>query len=121
MFGGSGRGGERDEGIQSPVVPSRQLSASRPRRLSAEGDVGVLGDKQSVEAALFDRSGQGSRRDPFISHECRDAELHAFIEPYESYREDRADTRFLVGFQSFEVQGHRIWAEEDLRKKVTEA
>ncbi len=80
--------------------------------------MGVLGDKQRVEAALFDRSGQGSRRDPFISHERRDAEFHAFIEPY---REDRADTRFLVGFQSFEVQGHRIWAEEDLRKKVTEA
>ena len=81
----------------------------------------VLGDKQRVEAALFGRSGQGSRRDPFISHERRDAELHAFIEPYEPYREYRADARFLVGFQSFEVQGHRIWGEEDLRKKVTEA
>ena len=80
----------------------------------------VLGDKQRVEATLFDRSGQGSRRYPFISHERRDTELHAFIEPYEPYREDKADTRFLVCFQSFKVQNHRIWVEVDLRK-VTEA
>ena len=42
----------------------------------------VLGDKQRVEAALFDRCGQGSRRDSFVGHERRDTELHAFIEPY---------------------------------------
>jgi hypothetical protein len=42
----------------------------------------VLGDKQRVEAALFDRTGHGSRRDPFIGHERRDAKLHTFIEPY---------------------------------------
>jgi dCTP diphosphatase len=59
--------------------------------------VSVLGDKHGVEAALFGRFGQGFRRDPFISDERRDAEFHVFIEPY---REDRADTRFLVGFKS---------------------
>ena len=75
--------------------------------------MGVLSDKQRVEAALFDRSGQGSRRDPFVGHERRDAELHAFIEPY---LEDRAVTRFLADFQSFEIESHKIWADEVLRK-----
>ena len=44
--------------------------------------MGVLSDKQRVEATLFDRSGQGSWRDSFVGHERRDAELHTFIEPY---------------------------------------
>src|SRR5215211_6222323 len=102
MLGRSGRGGERDEGIQSPVVPSRQLSTPGPRSLSAEGNVGVLGNKQRVEAALFDRSGQGSRRDSFVGYERRDTELHAFIEPYpeastESFSPNRGES--LAGEQ----------------------
>lgn len=57
------------KGVKGPVVPARQLSAAGPRGLSAEGDVGVLGDEQRVEATLFDRSGQGSWRDSFVGHE----------------------------------------------------
>jgi hypothetical protein len=80
--------------------------------------VGVLGDKQRVEAALFYRCGQGAWRDSFVGDERRNTELHPFIEPYQ---EERMDTHFLIGFHTSEVQGHRIWAKEDLRKKVTDA
>jgi hypothetical protein len=40
----------------------------------------MLGDEQRVEAALFDRFGQGSWRDALVGHECRNAEPHVFIE-----------------------------------------
>ena len=69
-FGCCGSGGEGDEGVQSPVVPSRQFSTARPGGLTAEGYVGVLGDEQRVEAALLDRSGQGSWGDSFVGNEC---------------------------------------------------
>jgi hypothetical protein len=47
----------------------------------------MLGDKQRVEAALFDRTGKGSRRDSFVGYERRDTEFHTFIEPYPEARE----------------------------------
>jgi hypothetical protein len=93
------------KGVKGPVVPARQLSAAGPRGLSAEGDVGVLGDEQRVEATLFDRCGEGSRHDPLVGHECRDTEFHLFIE---LYRENRIDSCFLIGFRTSEVNGHRI-------------
>ena len=80
--------------------------------------VSMFGNEQRVEAMIFDRCGEDSRHDPLVGHECRDTEFHLFIEPY---RAVRIDSCFLIGFRFFEVDGHRIWAEAELRRKVTGA
>ncbi len=38
--------------------------------------------RADMAAAFFDCRGQGPRRDALVCDERRDAELHAFIEPY---------------------------------------
>src|SRR5215218_2167378 len=45
-------GGKRDEGVKGSVVSARQLSAAGPRGVSAEGDVGMLGDEKRVETTF---------------------------------------------------------------------
>jgi hypothetical protein len=80
--------------------------------------VRMLGDKQRVEAALFDRSGQCYWRDSFAGAERRNTEFYTFIG---SYREDRIDARFLIDFHTSGVQGHRIKSEVDLRREVAGA
>jgi hypothetical protein len=55
--------------------------------------VGVLGDKQRVEAAFLDRPGQSRRCDALVGDERRDAEFHV---PIEQYR-DEGEASHLSG------------------------
>ena len=70
------RGGERDERVEAAAVLVGQLAAVGVGRASARRDVGVLGDPDRVEAALFDRLGQLDHADRHVGDEHRDAVSH---------------------------------------------
>ena len=78
--------------VQKPYPPIYVGGGSR-----AFERVAQFGDEQRVEAAPFDSSGQGSRRDSFVGYKRRDAELHVFIEPC---REEGIDAHSLPGLQT---------------------
>src|SRR5690606_30399300 len=75
-LGDGGGGGQRDEGVERPVVRLRQLSPAGPRRLPLDRDVRVLRQEQRPETALLQGPPQRRRRDPVIGHERRNTEFH---------------------------------------------
>ncbi|GAA2796364.1 hypothetical protein GCM10019017_47190 [Streptomyces showdoensis] len=74
---GDGRGlAERDEGIEDPGVLGRQRAAVRIGRGALGGDVGVLGQVEPGEAALFELAGEPHGGDGLVGQEDRGRDPH---------------------------------------------
>ena len=62
-LGDGGRGGQRDEGVETAlVVVEAHAFDQGGRRVLRDGEVRVLGQPERVEAELLDRDGERRRR-----------------------------------------------------------
>ena len=74
-----GRGCQRDEGVERMPVVLGQLAAAGPRTLTADRDVGMLGDPQRLESGTLDQGRELGHGDAVIGRKNRDGELHMTI------------------------------------------
>ena len=75
--GHRGGRGERDQRVEAALVVVEAHAADQCRgRVLPDGEVGVLGQVERVEAELLDGRGQGGRRQVAIGEGGGDAEAH---------------------------------------------
>src|SRR6185312_13157847 len=78
LLGRRCREAQRDERVVRVRIALGQLAAAAERRLAAGRDVGVLGDVERVEAAIFERARQLGDVDAVIGREIEGANPHSF-------------------------------------------
>ena len=75
--GDGGGGGQRDQRVEAAlVVVEAHAADERGRRVLLDGEVGVLGQVERVEAELLDRGGEDGRRQVVVGQGGGDAEAH---------------------------------------------